>query len=598
MIDSRSAQRGRLHPPSRAVRALALLVLTAAVGCSTRSHSPGEAPLAYRQAEDSFRMGNYERAARGYQIFLESQFSDDYEDLVPRAFYRLALSEYRRGRYQECLAALDQMDKRLPGREWPQVYSLRGDAEQARGHSMRALRWWAQAWEASEGEEKQAAKQHVADALARMDASSLRTARTVLTEPALRALVDERLGTPAREPRVASVPREDQRRRDTSRRSAPPPKRSDEEQSEEEEPIEGPVRIGALLPLSGEYASYGQRSLNGIKLALGPLADQLVVRDTRGDIATARAALDELIADRSVIAVIGPLRSKVAEVIAPRAESAGMPLVMLSQQDGSTGQWVKQPAMTSARQAAELAQYAVGKHGMRRFAVFYPNDPYGISLSSAFRAEVERRGATVIGAIVYDPRQREFSVERLSLDKWVSDDGLQAVFIPDFAENAIPLASRLRQGHPEIALFGSNGWNDPGVLGTAAAELDGAVFVDGFFPSSTRRATGEFVGAYRHAYGATPDILEAQAYDAALLVARAFQGNARSRLQVAQALQAPATVQGASGELTIGPQGIQRQLFLLRLNKGTISEIVLDGQRPEPLRAAAQDPETDLPAAP
>jgi ABC-type branched-subunit amino acid transport system substrate-binding protein len=334
------------------------------------------------------------------------------------------------------------------------------------------------------------------------------------------------------------------------------------------------ARVGVLLPLSGEFASYGQRSLNGLKLGVGQLAGQLDVRDTRGDPAAARQAFDAFIVDPNVIAVIGPLRSKEAEVVGPRAETAGVPTLLLSQQDGPTGQWVKQPAMTAARQAAELAEYAVAGQGLRRFGILYPNDPYGVDLSSAFRDEVGRRGGTVVGSIVYDPHQREFNVELLSVDKWIKDDDLQAVFIPDFADDAIPLATQLRAAHPTVVLLGGNGWNDPGALGPASADLDGAVFVDGFFPTSTRRGTQEFVAAYRGAYGgATPEILEAQAYDAGLLVARVLQGGARSRLQVAQALQAPRTIEGAGGTIGILPQGIQRQLFLLRLSNGTISEV-------------------------
>jgi ABC-type branched-subunit amino acid transport system substrate-binding protein len=331
-------------------------------------------------------------------------------------------------------------------------------------------------------------------------------------------------------------------------------------------------RIAALLPLSGQYATYGQRSLNGIKLALGTQAGALQVRDSKGEPQVARAALDELIADPNIIAVIGPLRSKTAEAIAPRAERAGLPMVVLSQQEGVTGRWVIQPAMTSERQATELAEYAIAQ-GLRRVAILYPNDPYGIALSSAFRQQIDRRGGTVVGSVVYEPTQKEFSVELLSVDKWIKGDGLQAVFIPDFAPTALPLATQLRRAHPGVVLLGSNGWNDPAALGPVAADLDGAVFVDGFFASSQRRATQDFVAAYRAAYNSAPEILEAQAYDAAALVGRALQSGARSRAQMGAALQS-SRIEGAAGTVAMSPQGVQRQLFLLRLSNGTISEIV------------------------
>ena len=158
--------------------------------------------------------------------------------------------------------------------------------------------------------------------------------------------------------------------------------------------------------------------------------------------------------------------------------------------------------------------------------------------------------------MTYDPSQREFSVELLSVDKWIKGDGLQAVFIPDFAQTALPLATQLRQAHPGVVLLGSNGWNDPAALGPAADDIDGAVFVDGFFASSQRRATQDFVAAYRAAYSATPEILEAQAYDAGQAGRSSrVQSGARSRSQVITALQSPRSFEGAAGTVGGRPAG-------------------------------------------
>jgi ABC-type branched-subunit amino acid transport system substrate-binding protein len=274
-------------------------------------------------------------------------------------------------------------------------------------------------------------------------------------------------------------------------------------------------------------------------------------------------------------------------------------MVVLSQQEGISGRWVVQPAMTAERQAAELAEYSINGKGLRKFGVLYPNDQYGIALSQAFRQQVEQRGGQTVGAVTYDPKQKEFSVELLSLDKWIKDDGLQAVFIPDFASTAIPLAVQLRQAHPGVVLLGSNGWNDPAALAPAADDIDGAVFVDGFFASSQRRATQEFVDAYRTQYGSTPEILEAQAYDAAKLVAAALQSGARSRPQVITALQTPRNFEGAAGTVAVGPNGIHRQLFLLRIAGGAISEVVAvrPVQAPAPLPLPPPLPATGPAAA-
>src|ERR1700693_3836749 len=78
---------------------LALLAVATAAGCWQRSVPLEDAPPPFRQAEDNFRLGNYDKAVRGYQVFLDSEASEDYDELVPRAYYRMAMAEYRRGRY-------------------------------------------------------------------------------------------------------------------------------------------------------------------------------------------------------------------------------------------------------------------------------------------------------------------------------------------------------------------------------------------------------------------------------------------------------------------------------------------------------------------
>jgi ABC-type branched-subunit amino acid transport system substrate-binding protein len=540
---------------------LAVVLVAALIGnlagCSARR--PEEPPLAYRQAEDAFRLSDYERAARAYRVFIAS---GERKDLLPPAYYRLAIAEFRQARYGGALEALDELEARFPKRKWVRVYELRGDIERARGNGISAVRWWEAAWGLADSEERITLHRRITSTLAQMDPASLQALRSVLTTEEFQAQVDARLraSAPSGPPRMPpAAPKPVARKARETPRPAPSPS--------------GRALIGCLLPLSGDYASYGQRSLNGIRLALGEAAGSLVVRDTRGEAQLARAALDELIANPDVIAVIGPLRSQVAEAIAPRAERAGLPLIVLSQREGLTGTYVIQPTMTERRQAAALAEYAVGVLRLNRFAILHPNDPYGIALSGSFRDEVQRRQAQVIGALGYGAETREFSLEALSVQRWADDQGLQAVFIPDSAARAVALGAELRRQRPGLLLLGSNGWYEPAELGRSAGAIDGAVFVNGFFSASGRPATRRFVDAYQAAYQVAPDILEAQAFDAATLVSRVLAAGALTRAELPEALQGLGPIEGAAGSIRLGPDGIERDLFLLRVSGGAVHEI-------------------------
>jgi tetratricopeptide (TPR) repeat protein len=252
-----------LHTRAGVVLMAALLVLMG-TGCSKRPIPLEDAPLPFRQAEDNFRLGNYEKAVRGYQVFLDSEASEKFDELIPRAYYRMAMAEYRRGRYTECLAVLDRMERRLPDEQWAQVDALRGDAELARGNPISALRWWEEGWKIADGDEKREARQHISDALDRMDSSALTRARSVLTTGEMRALVDTRLhstGGPSVSPPTGTTATSTSTGVSSAPVEAAPSRLGDD--------TGPPPRVAVLLPLSGQYATYGQRSLNGIKLALG-----------------------------------------------------------------------------------------------------------------------------------------------------------------------------------------------------------------------------------------------------------------------------------------------------------------------------------------
>lgn len=537
--------------------ALATVVLLVA-SCSSRL--PIErAPLAFRQAEDSFKLGHYDRAAHGYRIFIDS---NETGELVPRAYFKLARAEFRLGRYDRCVATLDELERRYPDEEWRQVYELRGNAEFARGNPVSAVHYWERALDAADRSRRALLRQQIADAVRSMDHETVARTRTVVTKEDTRRLIDAVAGKP-------DPPAETQGRLVASPTPGPAG-------SAQLTPVMA-GKVGVLLPLSGTYEAYGRLSLVGIKLALAESGIEIVVRDTAGEAQLARAAIDELAAMPDVLAVIGPLRSKEAQGVIPRAERARLPLFSLAQSKNLTGRYVLQTAMTHASQASRLAEFAIGTGALRKFGILFPRDAYGMALSDAFREEVGRRGGQVVGAIAYEPGATEFSVEVLTLQRWVDGDGLEAVFIPDFAKTAALLSRSLRAARPQIHLLGSNGWHDPGQLGADADVLDGAIFVDGFFIGSQRPATQRFLNAYRAAHGDAPGVLEAQAYDAATVVRHAFEsGGGLSREALISAVRGIGRFDGAAGAMTFGEGDVERELFVLQLEGRRIHEVTGD----------------------
>lgn len=176
------------------------------------------------------------------------------------------------------------------------------------------------------------------------------------------------------------------------------------------------VKIGCLLPLTGNYEAYGDQALNGLEVALSVSrqnADStrpihLIIADTASDPEQARKAVEEL-NEQGVTAIIGPIAT--ARAAAESAQEYGIPIMTLTQSSGipEIGEFVFRNFITPEMQVRTLAGYAVETLGIERFAVLYPDENYGETFMHLFWDELLAREASVVGLEDYNPNYTDFS---------------------------------------------------------------------------------------------------------------------------------------------------------------------------------------------
>lgn len=347
--------------------------------------------------------------------------------------------------------------------------------------------------------------------------------------------------------------------------------------------------VAVLLPLSGEYATFGEPALRGIRLGLdvergGQPNLRALVHDTRGDAGEAGRAYRAFAADPNVIAVLGPMLAWELDAVKPAAVESRMPTISFSQREVPSGGPIFRFSMTRGDQAAVLAEYVVTERGLERFAILYPEDSYGNELADAFRTEVSRRGGTVVASSSYDRSKVDLQAEvgrlrsRLGIPETVPvgySAPIDAVFIPDSADKVAVVAPFLPYLDIRgVQLLGANGWNQPEALARGMPHVDGSLFVDGFYAYSFLPETRAFVDAYRDAHGSDPGILEAFGYDAAKLVRDLYSAGAGSRESQLRSLLMPRAIRGATGTARFAGGGrVDRSLFVLRFSEGAVREV-------------------------
>jgi len=127
-------------------------------------------------------------------------------------------------------------------------------------------------------------------------------------------------------------------------------------------------KIGVILPLTGTYANSGQEALHGIELAVALIADtypnsrlEFIVVDSKGDPENSAEAVNSLVTDHQVIAILGPLFGADSLAAAKQAQSLGVPMLSLSPAEGipAVGPFIFRNALLYRNEVKLLVDYAM-----------------------------------------------------------------------------------------------------------------------------------------------------------------------------------------------------------------------------------------------
>lgn len=391
--------------------------------------------------------------------------------------------------------------------------------------------------------------------------------------------------------------------------------------------------IGVVLPLSGDFAAFGEEALRGILLAAGTFDAQIPIeqrpririeiRDSGGLPGLASAAVRELAQEEGVTAIIGPLLAKECEAAAVTAEIQRVPLLALTsrQEVASRRSYVFRVRTMPSDEVQTLADYAMRELGAQRFAILYPRDAYGSGVSSLFWEAVEQRGGRVVALAAYDPEAVDFgdairrlvgyelltpqekaliaereklirSARRLPAEEALlvreearamlgpDDEPLppivdfEAIFIPESHEKVALVAPQLAFHEATGAtLLGTDAWNDPDLVSIAGDHVEGAYFTASFYADSSVGYVREFADRYVETFGVPADVFSASAYDAAKLLLVQLARGANSREDVRDRILEVRGFPGVSGVLSMRADGNARKRpFLLSVRRGQIVE--------------------------
>ncbi len=455
---------------ARAVHCEAALVLVAGVafsllfGCLPKGvEKPPvervEYPEVFQRAERDFQAEDYDSALEGYARYLDQYPKGDQSRI---ALYRMATIRFRKGQFEEALDLFKRVDNEYPGHpdaavvryDIAQTYYRLGDYERSNEIATEWLRRYPEHPLRGEMLFVKGRNYKALGEIAKAFQVWLQAIDTLRDVPDRRASLVERInglietstldelrqmsrdaaGTdyePIIYYRMANLYLE-QNDLEDAKNSAMALIRSTPEEAwvekgqeilkriEAELSVEAGV-IGCLLPLSGSFAIYGQEVLNGLLLGMKVTDSseetepdlELVIRDTKGEVTATIAAVEDLVKNEKVIAIIGPLSSKTALAAAQKAQELRVPIITMTQKADicAEGDMVFRNYITPAKEVARLLELAIQERAWHRFGILYPDNSYGRYLMNLFWDRTEEMGGVITAVESYAPDQTDFADE-------------------------------------------------------------------------------------------------------------------------------------------------------------------------------------------
>lgn len=262
-----------------------------------------------------------------------------------------------------------------------------------------------------------------------------------------------------------------------------------------------PVKIGAIYPLTGQLASYGQGAQRALQCAADlingahpeidhPLARnagltglpdsppiELVFADSP-DPQNAVAAAQRLIAQDRVVALTGSYASSITEPASRVAEQRQIPFVNGDSSATSlTERGFKYFFRTTplekdiTAEAVRMAQAFASKHGSGEFtaAVVHEDTQFGQSSGNGVKAALDAAGARTLETISYKAQSADLTGVVLRLRAANPD----VIFLSAYVADAVLLTKTFKQmDYLPKAMIGLNGTNVPGYVSGLGADAE------------------------------------------------------------------------------------------------------------------------------
>ena len=312
------------------------------------------------------------------------------------------------------------------------------------------------------------------------------------------------------------------------------------------------THIGAVLPLTGDIASYGTRAQNGIQLALDeinhadPKKPKILVdfQDGKGSAQESVTIMKKFCSVNRYPIVIGAAASSVSMAMAPIANQHKVvqisPISSSPELTEKGGDYFFRVCPSDAFQAVILAEW-MREQNIKSIGILFVNNSWGASLKDRFVEAFKAKRGIIKTVESCNEGDRDF---RTQLAKIIASKP-DAFYCPTYGKEGGLILKQVKEFGFDKPIFGSDVWSSPELLTSAGNAAEGVFLVKPAPPKGI--AYGEFRSKYLTKYNEEPDVYAAYAYDIMIILAKAFDSEKVTGSEIRDYLLTMSSYDGVTG---------------------------------------------------
>ena len=340
---------------------------------------------------------------------------------------------------------------------------------------------------------------------------------------------------------------------------------------------ENTIVIGAVLCETGSGAEYGKDTRRGIELALNEINSaggingkkvRILFEDSQTQPKTAVSAAEKLISTNKVQVILGAVTSSSHLAISPLADKNQVVIISPGASNPNittAGDFVFRNWISDSFEGKAMADY-LWKRNVRKVAVFYLNNDYGLGLKNVFVKCFKELGGKIT---VIESHEQDASDFRTQLTKIVAGNP-HAIYLPSYYKEMAGVVNQAAELGLNIPFYSTVTFEDPKLIELAGKNADSVVYSFPYYdPDAPDAHVKTFVSAFEKKFGRKPGIFAAHGYDAARIVFTAIAGAGNSGTVIRNALYATKHFPGVSGATTFDKNGdVEKPVSIKQVKDG------------------------------